>query len=1002
MRSNLERYDWARRQRDKIIAEADRWAAVDDAKLRTLVVPPQVPRCYDLHSFGCPLHGEKVYEKGFYEWGIDFAKPFKVKCPAGGEEYPSNDFAAFLASGMKDRTLLTGDYADDGWGWNKPGDKANYWFVAYYAHWSMMNVLMPAIRSLGTAAVVCNDPARAAPYAHKCALLLWQLAEYYPDYEYSRQSREGREHNPKYTGKLFNMIWEVATPAVAAPAYDAVRPFLADDVELQRLTGRSADEIDSEIRDRLLLEAARCITDGSHRISGNYGAHQVPLVKLAVVLDERDRHPTSAEMLEYVIANPDPKAETDQGLRDALLNLVYRDGMPFESIGYDYGWASSASEIAEVLLEGGTDFFTESRLQKLLNWMFDIRIAGTFVPPLGDTGDMYAHADPISPAIASRSLLGRHEPDPRMVRELRRNPGAADDLFQKPVEEKLAALPDRKIEPSGIKSFHFPGYGLAYLQSGNGSSLTSSALFYGDYPRHAHFDQLNILLFAQGNPLLSDIGYPEQTDSRNHKLYAFYTNTAAHNTVVVDAGRQGRGPGKLHAYQPEGFARVVDASCEDSYKGKVSLYRRANMLVECSPEHSYLFDVFYVRGGKQHDLCTLGPPSDFTVAPPLGPVQKKGTLPGEDVPYESFYDDAKFAAKPLGTISYVGYKGSGFQYFFNVRRTHLRRQALCEWRLKGLPADRGPYPYPWRGIALRAHLLGDDEELIACDGKPQNRKKLPETIPYMLRRRVGTDLASKFVTIYEPYKNVPFIRRVRPVPLEPDDGQAAAARIEMRDGSVHFVFHSLAPERTYKLDGKVTVSGQAACLVMDKRGHPSRTMLLNGRRLTVGDFSINGKGARKTRIRSVDYANGIIELQDPVLTDPSLTGQTAIVFGPTFQDSLAIRKVIDSRHFSIGDEDLRAGGGTVNRVVAQRNRVETGVNTPLARSGMTVLNGRLQPQGRLADGERMTLDRTGLPPLRPEDFPPDPDGAKPRFLIVIAGPGDELLIPSLAGTSGMP
>ena len=95
-------------------------------------------------------------------------------------------------------------------------------------------------------------------------------------------------------------------------------------------------------------------------------------MKLAVVLDERERHPTSAEMLEYVIANPDPKAETDQGLRDALLNLVYRDGMPFESIGYNYGWVGSASEIAEVLLGGGTDFFTEPRLQKLLNWMFDM------------------------------------------------------------------------------------------------------------------------------------------------------------------------------------------------------------------------------------------------------------------------------------------------------------------------------------------------------------------------------------------------------------------------------------------------------------------------------------------------------------------------------------------------------------------------------------------------------------------------------------------------------
>ena len=1002
MRSNLEKFDWARKQRDSLLAGADDWAKYDDATLRTLVVPPQVPRGYDLNSFGCPIHGEKVYEKGFYEWGLDFEKPFKVKCPYGGEEYPSNDFAAFLASGLKDRSLLTGNCPDDGWGWNKPGGKANYWFVAYYAHWSMRNFLLPAIRSLGTAAVICDDPARAARYAHKCALLLWQLAEYYPDYEYSKQSREGREHNPNYTGKLFNMIWEVATPDVSAPAYDAVRPFLADDIELQRLTGKNASEIDAEIRARLLLEAARCITDGTHRIFGNYGAHQVPLVKLAIVLNEKERHPTSAEMLEYVVGNPNPKVERDQGLRDALLNLVYRDGMPCESIGYNSGWVDSISEIAEALLGGGINFFSEPRLQKLLSWMFDVTIAGEFVPPLGDTGDMYARLDLLHPAIAYRSLLGIQEPDPRMVQALRRNPLGANELFKSPIEEKLARLPERKVAPSGIKSFLFPGYGLAYLQNGGEANRAASALFYGDYPSHGHFDQLNILLFSYGNPLLADIGYPEQTDSRNHKLYAFYTNTVAHNTVVVDAGRQSRGPGKLHAFQPSGFAQVVDASCEDAYKGKVSLYRRANMLVECSPEQSYLFDVFYVRGGKQHDCCALGPPSDFTCDPPLGPVQRKGTLAGEDVPYECFYDDARFAAQPLGSMSYVGYAGSGFQYLFNVRRASLRGQAICQWRLKQLPPDRGPYPYPWQGVALRAHLLGDNEELIAVDGRPQNRQNLPETIQYMLRRRNGENLSSKFVTVYEPFKGAPFIRRVWPVALDPDDGQAAAARIELVDGSFHYVFHSLASERTYTLDGKVSVSGQAACLAIDARGHPARTMLLNGKKLAIGEFSINGKGLRKTRITSIDYAKGIIELKDAVLTEHSLIGQTAIVIGPTFQDSLTIRKIIDSRHFSIGDEDLRVGGGPVNQVIPGTNRISTGVDSPRARTGMTVLNNRMQPQGRLAAGERLTLERTGLPPLKREDFPPGPDGAKPRFTIVMAGPGDELLIPSLVEISRKP
>jgi len=117
--------------------------------------------------------------------------------------------------------------------------------------------------------------------------------------------------------------------------------------------------------------------------------------------------------------------------------------------------------------------------------------------------------------------------------------------------------------------------------------------------------------------------------------------------VVVNATRQSRGPGRLHAFQPAGFAQVVDASCEGAYSGTVSLYRRVAMLVEVSPTQSYLFDVFYVRGGRQHDYCALGPPSDFSADPALGPVQAQGTLAGENVPYESFYDDAKFAARPL-------------------------------------------------------------------------------------------------------------------------------------------------------------------------------------------------------------------------------------------------------------------------------------------------------------------------------------------------------------------
>ena len=62
---------------------------------------------------------------------------------------------------------------------------------------------------------------------------------------------------------------------------------------------------------------------------------------------------------------------------------------------------------------------------------------------------------------------------------------------------------------------------------------------------------------------------------------------------------------------------------------------------------------------------------------------------------------------------------------------------------------------------------------------------------------------------------------------------------------------------------------------------------------------------------------------------------------------------------------------------------------------MTVLNSLLQPQGRCAAGDRLTIDRTGLQPLKADDFSKGADGSHPRFWVVMAGPDDELLLPSV-------
>ncbi len=993
LKRNLEQYDWARKERDEILAAADRWAKYDDDKLRTVVIPPQVPRGYQVNNFGCPVHGVKVHEQGLYRWIIDFDNPYKIKCPADGEEYPSNDFAGFLESGLNDRSLLIGPYPDDGWGWPKPGEEENYWFVAYYTHWSMHRFLPDAITSLSKAALLTEDPKQAGRYAHKCALILWQLSVHYPDYAYEKQSREGQARSD-YKGKLFNAIWEVDVPVYCAPAYDAVCPFLTEDTALQKLAEKTGGEIDTMIRERLLLEAATCITDGSRRIRGNYGSHQRALVILSQVLDEKEKHPTSKEMIQYVLANPNIDLYTDMGIRDAMENLVYRDGMPFESPGYNRGWVSHLTDVAAALMNVGVNLFETPRFKKLLTWPFDLQIAGQFTPSHGDTGAMFARGAQWSPDVCRIALP--HIRDPRMAWVLRSDSSSKNDLFDEPPEDLLAQFPEAEIPPVGINTFHFPAYGLANLQCGSDENRTAVSFFYGSHGAHMHHDQLDISLFSHDNALLTDIGYPEQTDPFNHKRYGFFNNTIAHNTVVVDAIKQGRGPGKLHAFEPNGFAQVADASCEGAYPDRVGLYRRVNMLVEVSPTQSYLFDVFHVQGGNQHDYSTHGTQAEFFCNPPLGPVQEKGTLAGPDVPYEHFYDDPELRDKPLGSVPYGGYRGSGYQFLTGVQRSPLKEKAVCEWRLT--EPKEGQPERAWKGIGLRAYLVGESEELIACDGPVQKYNYLPKTVKFMIRRRTGDNLASTFATVYEPCKDQPWIKSVSRVELEPDDGQAIAVLVELTDGGRHYLFHSLAPNRTCMLDNKINVEGQAACLALDESGDPVRAMLLNGTKLAMGDFSLEGKGLRRSKIVSVDYDGGMIEIADPLLDEDLLPGQVILVEPNSFADCVTLQKVIDKTCFSIGNEDLQVAGGPIVDIRPEENQILTSAANPHAQIGMTVFNSFKEPQGRLAEQieSGWTLDRTGLSPLKPEDFPKAEGDRTPRYSVVMAAPGDEVCIPHLA------
>ena len=979
---NLRRHGWARKQRDAIVARAKRWLRYDDSKLRTLVPPPEVPRASRVHASGCPVHGDALNKVGAYSWQLSFDDPWKVRCPVGKEVYPSNDFPAFMASGFRDRGLLTGDHPDDGWGWEKPGVEKKHWFVAFYAQWSVQRMLLPALRDLSQAYLLTNDER----YAHACAVLLWQLADYYPRYEYETQSRYGTEFLRGYKGRLLYHTWECFTVKAVAPAYDAVWPAIEGDAALATMAGQSAEKIREHIESRLLRTMAKDITDGTNRIQGNYGMHQVGVLRVAIVLDDEVNHPTKSEIIDWVLNNDRANMYTAMGLYDALFNLVHRDGYPFESPSYNCGWMRDLTEVGEALESAGVPVMQQPRFRKLLTWPLKMMCAGEFTPPLGDSNNMFGLALGVSPRYNEGAF--RHYREPAVARawvQQERQP--EHDLFRECLDEQIAEAAKLHPQPVGVRSSLLPGLGFATLQTGSDANRTAVGVFYGYYVGHSHYDRLHIDLHSHRNSLLPDFGYPETADTYDPRRFGFFSHNLTHNTVMVNGRRQTRLRGRLHLFDPGPFAQTIEISAEAAYPDDVTLYRRTLILVDVAPDKAYLVDIFRVRGGQQHDWIVHGTQAELKTDLALSAPQTKGTLAGPDVPYSHFYDSPAHRDKPLGTVRYHTYEGSGFQFLFNVQRAKLNGGADVSWLLN---RPEALFPNrPTEGVVLRAHLLGHDEEVIVCDGRPQLRRTWPETVKFLLRRRTGEDLESMFVTVFEPYRERPFIESVRLLPVRPGSGMPVALEI-LAGGQQHIVFSRLegAGPRAVMLDGvPVLFAARAAVWARDATSEIGRAYYVDGSAIQWGATALGGRTAVETTVARVDYGRRLVTLADDALTGRSAAGSIGVVESEAHSAAIPVAESHGSS-FSVGDDDLIVARLTVRDVSDQGLKIYPAWAYWIE-PGMTVIDEAREVVGRVASFERGVL-RVGGSRQRLTDFP-DPDGdGRRRVYVMVVGPGDRI------------
>lgn len=941
-RDNIAKYPAAKAVAEAILKDAKPWLAMDDKDLAFLIASSNVPRAFDVSAIGCPVCGNKIIETfGLYAWIIDPKQPFKIKCPVDGTVFPSNDFEAYYRSGFKEKVGWDTQYVDDGWGWTNPKNGEKYWFVAYANHYMILNKVKPAVLALGRAYLLTGDKR----YAHKALVALYRFAEVYPSMDHAGQSRYGqmmRALGRDYPGKIVNLIWETDMMTALAEAYDACWDAIDGDEALQKFTGKTGEEIRAFIEANLLEDAIDAYDQG--KIRGNYGMHQQTLALLAIVRQYGEQQ----KWLDSLMNDAGGNFQL-LGLNYALYNLFFRDGVPFESsVHYNSIWLERISQYAPLLEKTGRRPFDIPKMRRMYDGALAMICARAHNPSMGDSGTIWGGI--VRPDVSSYQIGYRHYRDPYCAAYLAHFDATGengfktfDSLFYPTIEPSkpetsLPAQPSRLLD----------GYGIGFLNNRNDS--VALALYYGLKAGHGHFDRLNFEIFANGVPIMPDLGYPDAMNEFVPGIFTWSKNTIAHNTVTVDARRQdGNVAGTVELFANGSFARVIDVSTSGTYP-QCEQYRRVMIMVDCGDDQAYFIDIFTVTGGKQHDYSLHGPPGTFEVIGGEWSQQSRGTLAGEDVAIGQIYDDPKLGA-PGYKEGFGGYKGSGFQNLYNVRY-HKSGEWIAQWSHE---KDRS--------ARLRIRMLEQpgQEQILAAARVSQ--MKFPQELTYLIARRQGENLTSRFISVIEPYKNDPLIRGARMV-------DATTISVQRTDGSTDTIVYSKSNVAVVRHDS----AGQEIARFSVDQNSGYRGQVIS---VDPTNVSIRVRPDQPDA-KANDFVGRVVQFRNEL----HRTSHTIISATPDGQD-IVLRT----------SDDLLVGRARVDGVTNDALMTRTAMPLAAIYSGATLANANFTPLARVAqvhDGQIKlhALIENARQPRVGEDV-----------WLINVGPGDEFHMPAIIDTS---
>lgn len=782
LREQARTTDWGKRQVDSLLKHSiGSYTSLTIAECRDkpeqffwdLMYTTKIPRNYYVHDRwqepkGCPIHGTAIFKPGSGQlgaWSFDHDNhPWKLKCPIGGEYYPSNDFA--------NGDMTSGDYPDNGSGWEHDG--STYYFIQVYAHYLYLGLIRPAVNNLASAYELTGDP----EIGRRGAILLCKIAQEWPN----STTKRDRTYHPGYgngAGMITDCDWSPGDFGAFMEAYDQLYTAYDDPKCLAFLQQvhpefKSATDVRRYIENELIRAGAQATFD--HVIQGNHGAAELALARAALVLDDySDVHPNSKDIMHWVYYTAPGQ------VRYLAANLLLKDGGTTESPSYNTARLAFVPllKLVDRIQKLHPDQFPQDRypllfkdpkFRAMFDYFTDMVCIEKYMPAIGDMGS--APGKPTQTTSLNYGYLGSYSLDAfaqygdtkfaqaaYYTGALPTGEGMDVDqaLVARAREQALAAGPHIQRE-----SQIMDGYKLAFLRDGEKDDQWDLWTFYGSPLTHGHNDPLTIGLYAKGVDLLPGIGYPQSWKDAG----AWESHILTANTVCVD--RQG---GEGYEGRLLGMARTPAAQWlqldKDDVSAGVDLYRRTLVSVKLNARDGYLVDLFDVHGGSEHHLAYHGPQAEVTTQGLDLQTQPKGTLAGENIEFNQPYSDSNTTPyrDPFCLLTHV-----------------QRATPAASWSLDWAAQDQ-------RDVHLCLHGVPQPgSEVILADGSGATH---PEaySVKFALQHNTGqAPLSSQFLTVLEPYEKQPFITKVERLALPQGNSRVAALQVTTTQGVDTLIF----------------------------------------------------------------------------------------------------------------------------------------------------------------------------------------------------------------------